>query len=141
LASEIASASPSNGMTAATGPKISSRAARASFATGHSTVGTNQKPGPSGALPRIATGSTPACGSSARTSSVAGSITFNIVSALVATSHLRSPQSNGLAMSPLSSAGEPVKPHTGDLVRIVRTDSPILVRMTGGGRLALNVLV
>ena len=43
-------------MTAATGPKISSRAARSSLLTGHRTVGANQKPGPSGASPRIATG-------------------------------------------------------------------------------------
>src|SRR4051794_23612587 len=43
-------------MTHATGPKISSRAARASLSTGHRTVGANQKPGPSGAEPRIATG-------------------------------------------------------------------------------------
>jgi hypothetical protein len=52
----IASASSSNGITQATGPKISSRAARSSLATGASTVGGNQKPGPSGALPRKATG-------------------------------------------------------------------------------------
>ena len=43
-------------MTAATGPKISSRAARSSLLTGHSTVGGNQNPGPSGASPRMATG-------------------------------------------------------------------------------------
>ncbi len=56
LASATASASSRKGMTAATGPKISSRAARSSLLTGHSTVGGNQKPGPSGASPRIATG-------------------------------------------------------------------------------------
>ena len=44
------------GCTTATGPKISSRTARSSRSTGHSTVGGNQKPGPSGALPWIATG-------------------------------------------------------------------------------------
>ncbi len=56
LAIRTASASPSNGITAAIGPKISSRAARSSLETGQSTVGGNQKPGPSGALPRKATG-------------------------------------------------------------------------------------
>ena len=56
LASATASASSRKGMTAATGPKISSRAARSSLLTGHSTVGGNQNPGPSGASPRIATG-------------------------------------------------------------------------------------
>src|SRR5206468_808948 len=51
----IASASSSNGITTATGPKISSRAARSVFATGASTTGANQKPAPSGARPRMAT--------------------------------------------------------------------------------------
>src|SRR3954453_7883774 len=56
LASATASASSRKGMTAATGPKISSRAARSSLLTGHSTVAGNQNPGPPGASPRIATG-------------------------------------------------------------------------------------
>ncbi len=56
LASSTASASVRNGTTTATGPKISSRTARSPGSTGHSTVGGNQKPGPSGAAPRIATG-------------------------------------------------------------------------------------
>ena len=56
FASRMASSSSRNGITAATGPKISSRAARSSFETGQRTVGGNQKPGPSGADPRIATG-------------------------------------------------------------------------------------
>src|SRR6267142_761155 len=55
LAIRIASASSANGITAATGPKISSRAARSFGETGDRTVGGNQKPGPLGALPRIAT--------------------------------------------------------------------------------------
>ena len=38
----IASASSSKGITQATGPKISSRAARSSLLTGASTVGGNQ---------------------------------------------------------------------------------------------------
>ena len=42
LASATASASVRNGTTTATGPKISSRTARASGSTGHSTVGGNQ---------------------------------------------------------------------------------------------------
>ena len=42
FASRIASSSSRNGITAATGPKISSRAARSSFETGQSTVGGNQ---------------------------------------------------------------------------------------------------
>ena len=42
LASAIASASPLKGMTAATGPKISSRAARSSLETGLRTTGGNQ---------------------------------------------------------------------------------------------------
>ena len=46
LASAIASASSRNGITHATGPKISSRTARSSGSTGASTVGGNQKPGP-----------------------------------------------------------------------------------------------
>ena len=50
LASAIASASSRNGITHATGPKISSRTARSAGSTGASTVGGNQKPGPSGAL-------------------------------------------------------------------------------------------
>src|SRR4051794_5032211 len=56
LASATASASSRNGSTTATGPKISSLAARSSRATGHRTVGGNQYPGPEGALPRMATG-------------------------------------------------------------------------------------
>ncbi len=59
LASLTASASSSNGITVATGPKISSRAARAPGSTGQSTVGANQNPGPSGAVPRTATGASP----------------------------------------------------------------------------------
>ncbi len=43
-------------MTATTGPKISSVAARALGSTGASTVGANQLPAPSGRLPRKATG-------------------------------------------------------------------------------------
>jgi hypothetical protein len=42
LAIPIASASSSNGITQAIGPKISSRAGRSSFETGASTVGGNQ---------------------------------------------------------------------------------------------------
>ena len=42
LASSTASASPSNGITHAIGPKISSAAARAPRSTGASTVGANQ---------------------------------------------------------------------------------------------------
>ena len=42
LAISMASASPSNGMTQATGPKISSVAARSEFETGARTVGGNQ---------------------------------------------------------------------------------------------------
>src|SRR5436853_6820166 len=49
LAMRIASASSSKGMTAATGPKISSLAARSPGATGDRTVGGNQNPGPVGA--------------------------------------------------------------------------------------------
>src|SRR5580692_313901 len=56
LASAIASASSANGVTVTTGPKISSAYAGASASTGASTVGGYQKPGPSGALPRKATG-------------------------------------------------------------------------------------
>src|SRR3954470_21446546 len=56
LASRIASASSSNGTTATTGPKISSRHAGDAGSTGARTVGGYQKPGPSGALPRNATG-------------------------------------------------------------------------------------
>src|SRR5918998_2647539 len=56
LASRTASASPSNGSTTATGPKISSVAARSPGATSVSTVGGYHQPGPSGAEPRIATG-------------------------------------------------------------------------------------
>ena len=52
LASAIASASSRNGTTATIGPKTSSRRTRASREAGASTVGANQKPGPSGALPR-----------------------------------------------------------------------------------------
>ena len=56
FARRIASSSPVNGMTQATGPKISSRAARSVVATGCSTVGANQKPGLFGVLPWIAIG-------------------------------------------------------------------------------------
>ena len=56
VAIRTASCSSSKGITQATGPKISSRATRSSFETGQSTVGANQKPGPSGAAPRKATG-------------------------------------------------------------------------------------
>src|SRR5215204_4384526 len=56
LASRTPSSSPEKGMTTATGPKISSAAARSEFDTGASTVGGYQKPGPSGADPLIATG-------------------------------------------------------------------------------------
>src|ERR1700759_4744174 len=56
LASRLASASPLTGIPETTGPKISSRAARSSLETGDSTTGGNQKPSPSGALPRTATG-------------------------------------------------------------------------------------
>src|SRR3954470_8124258 len=56
LASRIASSSSSNGTTATTGRKISSRQAAEAGSTGASTVGGNQNPGPSGALPRNATG-------------------------------------------------------------------------------------
>ena len=56
FASSIASRSSPKGIMQATGPKISSRAGRSEFETGASTVGGNQKPGPSGAGPRIATG-------------------------------------------------------------------------------------
>ena len=44
VGSSTASASPSNGITQATGPKISSVAARSEFETGASTVGGYQKP-------------------------------------------------------------------------------------------------
>ena len=43
-------------MTTTTGPKISSEAARSPGSTGASTVGANQLPGPSGQVPRTATG-------------------------------------------------------------------------------------
>src|SRR5215475_5302400 len=56
LASSMASASSSNGVTVTTGPKISSVYAGAVKPIGASTVGANQYPGPSGALPRNATG-------------------------------------------------------------------------------------
>ena len=56
FAISIASRSSANGITQATGPKISSVAARSSFETGARTVGANQYPGPSGTEPRIATG-------------------------------------------------------------------------------------
>src|SRR5690348_17828030 len=52
----MASASSSNGTTATTGPKISSRQAGEAGSTGARTVGGYQNPGPSGTLPRIATG-------------------------------------------------------------------------------------
>jgi hypothetical protein len=42
LAISTASRSSANGITQATGPKISSRAARSEFETGASTVGGNQ---------------------------------------------------------------------------------------------------
>ena len=54
LAIRTASASSSNGTTASTGPKISSRNTRES-GDGVSTVGGNHQPGPSGAVPRKAT--------------------------------------------------------------------------------------
>ncbi len=50
FAMRIASASSSNGMTAATGPKTSSRATRSSFVASTSVHG-NQKPGPAGVSP------------------------------------------------------------------------------------------
>ena len=50
FAIRIASASSSNGITAATGPKTSSRAIRSSFDASTSVHG-NQKPGPSGVSP------------------------------------------------------------------------------------------
>src|SRR5215470_11794345 len=56
LAMAIASASSANGVTVTTGPKISSVYAGLPALTGASTVGGYQKPGPSGALPRNATG-------------------------------------------------------------------------------------
>src|SRR5215218_8973603 len=56
LASRTASASSVNGSTTATGPKISSVAARSPGATPVSTVGGYHQPGPSGAEPRMATG-------------------------------------------------------------------------------------
>src|SRR6266481_5581817 len=52
----MASASSSNGVTVTTGPNISSAQAGASDPIGARTVGGNQYPGPSGALPRKATG-------------------------------------------------------------------------------------
>src|SRR5438128_1180229 len=55
----IASSSSLNGITAATGPKISSRAARSPGDTGDSTVGGNQNPGPLGALLRRPTSVAP----------------------------------------------------------------------------------
>ncbi len=56
LAMRIASASSRKGTTASTGPKISSVNAGAVGSSGASTVGGYQKPGPSGAPPRKATG-------------------------------------------------------------------------------------
>ena len=56
MARRTASASSSKGMTTTTGPKISSVAARSPGSTGASTVGANQLPGPSGHVPRSATG-------------------------------------------------------------------------------------
>src|SRR5215469_15150234 len=56
FASAMASASSANGVTVTTGPKISSVYAGAAAATGARTVGGYQKPAPSGALPRNATG-------------------------------------------------------------------------------------
>src|ERR1700730_7513180 len=56
FAISIASRSSANGITQATGPKISSVAARSSLETGARTVGANQYPGPSGTGTRIATG-------------------------------------------------------------------------------------
>ena len=57
LASRIASASSSNGTTATTGPKISSRhCGEPACRPAARTVGGNQKPGPSGQSPRKATG-------------------------------------------------------------------------------------
>src|SRR5262249_44698101 len=56
FASAIASASSVNGVTATTGPKISSFRARSARAAGPGPVGGSQTPGPAGALPRTATG-------------------------------------------------------------------------------------
>src|SRR5438445_306617 len=56
LAIAMASASSSNGCTVTIGPKISSVTTRCPAGTGANTVGGNQKPGPSGVLPRNATG-------------------------------------------------------------------------------------
>ena len=55
LAMRIASASSSKGTTATTGPKISSCSTRSVGSDGVRTVGGNQYPGPSGAVPRNAT--------------------------------------------------------------------------------------
>ena len=54
LASRSASSSSANGITAATGPKTSSRATRSSFVASTSVHG-NQKPGPPGVSPWKAT--------------------------------------------------------------------------------------
>ena len=56
LAARMAPASSSKATTATTGPKISSRKARSSGPMGARTVGGYQYPGPSGQLPRKATG-------------------------------------------------------------------------------------
>src|SRR5213595_394870 len=55
LAIRTASASPANGTTATTGPKTSSWASGWARPGGVTTVGGNQNPAPSGALPRNAT--------------------------------------------------------------------------------------
>src|SRR3954471_19030122 len=55
LAIRIASASSSNGTTATTGPKISSRSTLSCGSVGARTVGGYQNPGPSGADPRKGT--------------------------------------------------------------------------------------
>jgi hypothetical protein len=55
LAIDTASASSSNGSTATTGPKISSRQIRCSVDSASMTVGGTQKPAPSGAEPVNAT--------------------------------------------------------------------------------------
>ena len=55
LAIRRASASVSKGTTERTGPKISSVKSAVEVEAGVSTVGGNQNPGPSGAVPRNAT--------------------------------------------------------------------------------------
>src|ERR687895_104086 len=93
FARRTASSSSSKGITATTGPKISSRAALSSFETGARTVGGNQKPGPSGAEPRIATG----------TSSVTKEATFSRGAAEI----------EGDPLDRLRRAGHDLAPHLG----------------------------